>query len=94
MKLATSSERQGNHAQTSESDVKKVNKQPLEQIAAIIQTSQLSESNSEAKDCEQMSEELMRMDDQPPIKTPVCVSENQIEVLQTSETLPSPRNTG
>ena len=30
-----------------------------------------------------MSEELQRMADKPPIKTPVCYSMNQIEVLQT-----------
>ena len=75
-KWASASERQGNHAQPSESDVTKANKQPLKQKAAIIQTSQLSESNSDAKGSEQMSEERMRRADQPPIKTPVCYTLN------------------
>ena len=61
----------------------KANKQPLKQVAAIIETSQLSQSNSDAYDSENMSEELMRMADQPLIKTPVCYPVNQIEVLQT-----------
>ena len=56
-KLTSASKRQGNHAQASESDVTKANKQPIKQIAAIIQTSQLSESNSDAKNSDQMSEE-------------------------------------
>ena len=30
-----------------------------------------------------MSEEIMQVADQPPIKTPVCYTEHQIEVLQT-----------
>ena len=61
----------------------KANKQPLKQIAAVIQTSQLSESNSDASDSENMSEELMRMADQPPIKTPVCYSVTQLRIFYT-----------
>ena len=56
-KLASASEQQGNTAATSESDVMKTKKEPLKQRAEIIQTSQLSESNSDANDSENMSEE-------------------------------------
>ena len=68
---------------SSENEAAKANKQPLKQIAAIIQTSILSESTSDAQESAKMSDELMRMADQPPIKTPVCNSVNQVEVLQT-----------
>ena len=81
--MANASERQDRKATASESDVESVNESPLKQIAAIIQTSKLSESNTDETDSEKMSEELQRMADKPPIKTPVCYSVNQIELLQT-----------
>ena len=82
-KLASASDKQGNHTLASENEAVKANKQPLKQIAAVIQTSQLSQSTSDAQESAKMSDELMRMADQPPIKTPICYSINQIEVLQT-----------
>ena len=81
--MARASERQGNNAQANESDVTKANKQPLKQIAAISQTSQLGESNSDAIESENVSTELMRMADQPLTITTVCYSVNQMNVLQT-----------
>ena len=60
--------------------VDKVNKSPIKQIAAIIQTLSIREAESNAK--ENMSDEILQMANQPPIKTPICYSINQIEVLQ------------
>ena len=82
-KFASASDKQGNHTLASENEAAKANKQPLKQIAANIQTSQLSESTSAAHESAKMSNELMRLADQPPIKKPICYSVNQIEVLQT-----------
>ena len=81
-KLASASDKQRNHTLASENEAVKANKQPFKQIAAITQTSQLSASTLYAQGSSKMSDELIRMADQPPIKTPVC-SVNQIEVLQT-----------
>ena len=69
-------------ALANENEAVKANKQPFKQIGAIIQTSQLSESTSDAHESAKMSDELMRRADQLPTKLPVCYSINQIEVLQ------------
>ena len=77
------SKRQDNKATARESEATNVTKAPFKQIAAIIQATAISETSSDEIDNDKMSEELQRMADKPPIKTPVCYSVNQIEVLQT-----------
>ena len=58
------------------------NKQTLEEIVTIVSTVQSSETD-ELSENNTMSEELNYAANQPPIKTPICYSVNQIEVIQT-----------
>ena len=81
--MANASKRQDNKATARESEATNVTKAPFKQIAAIIQATAISETSSDEIDNDKISEELLRMADKPPLKTPVCYSVNQIEVLQT-----------
>ena len=82
-KLASESETQFKKELTSESEVTKTNKTPPKQKAAIIQSSHRSERTSDSNETEIMNKEIMQVTHQPPIKTPVRYTLNQIEVLQT-----------
>ena len=57
-----------------------INKQTLNEIATIINTSKVSEAEQSS---EMMSEEFRHAANQPPLKVPMCYSVNQIEVLKT-----------
>ena len=58
------------------------NKQTVQEIATIVNTVQSSETD-ELSENNTMSEKFNHAANQPPIKTPICYSVNQIEVLQT-----------
>ena len=58
------------------------NKQIIKEIATIVNTAQSSETDDLSEN-NTMNEEFNYSANQPPIKTPICYSVNQIEVLQT-----------
>ena len=64
-------------------DAAKSNKQTLKQIAAMIKSESTSESTEESENSTEKSDTIIEVANNQRLKTPICYSVNQVEVLQT-----------
>ena len=90
--MANKNEQAAGSKRERESTLSKHEKQTIKNIIASINEQASAPKMNSNSDSESYETSTFAFPDKPPIKTPVCYSINQVEVLKTSETIRLPRN--